>query len=58
MRSAPGKPGRILSHAENISSMTVPDREACAPFLCPSPKLAHADGDAIISSLLADDIVR
>jgi hypothetical protein len=31
-----GKSGRDLSHAENISSMAVTDREACEPFLPPS----------------------
>jgi hypothetical protein len=35
-----GESGRNLSHAENISSMAVADREACEPFLPPSPKLA------------------
>jgi hypothetical protein len=48
------KSGRDLSHAENISSMSVADREACEPFLPPSPNLAHADGDFII----ADDVIR
>jgi hypothetical protein len=50
--------GRDLSHAENISSMVVADREDCEPFLPPSPKLAHADGDSIISGLRADDVIR
>jgi superfamily II DNA helicase RecQ len=53
-----GKAGRDLSHAENISLMTVADREACEPFLPPSPNLAHADGDSIITDLLADDVIR
>jgi hypothetical protein len=52
-----GKSGRCLSHAENISSMAVADREACEPFLPPSPNLAHADGDSIITDLLADDAI-
>jgi hypothetical protein len=52
-----GKSGRCLSHAENISSMAVADREACEPFLPPSPNLAHADGDSIITGLLADDAI-
>jgi hypothetical protein len=53
-----GKSGRDLSHAENISSMAVGDRDACEPFLPPSPNLAHADGDSIIADLLADDVIR
>jgi hypothetical protein len=53
-----GKSGRYLSHAENIFSMAVADREACEPFLSPSPNLAHADGDSIITDLLADDVIR
>jgi hypothetical protein len=31
-----GESGRDLSHAENISSTAVADREACEPFLPPS----------------------
>jgi hypothetical protein len=38
--------------------MVVADREDCEPFLPPSPKLAHADGDSIISGLRADDVIR
>jgi hypothetical protein len=53
-----GEPGRDLSHAENISSMAVADREACEPFLPPSPKLAHADDDSIVADLLAGDVIR
>ncbi len=53
-----GKSGRDLPHAENISSMAVADRDACEPFLPPSPNLAHADGDSIIPDLLADDAIR
>jgi hypothetical protein len=53
-----GKSGRYLSYAENISSMAATDREACEPFLPPSPNLAHADGDSIITDLLADDVIR
>jgi hypothetical protein len=53
-----GKAGLDLSPAENISSMAVPDREACEPFLPPLPNLAHADGDSIITDLLADNIIR
>jgi hypothetical protein len=53
-----GKSGRCLSHAENISSMAVAYREACEPFLPPSPNLAHADGDSIITDLLTDDAIR
>jgi hypothetical protein len=37
--------------------MVVADREDCEPFLPPSPKLAHADGDSIIADLLADDVI-
>jgi hypothetical protein len=37
--------------------MAVADREACEPFLPPSPNLAHADGDSIITDLLADDAI-
>jgi hypothetical protein len=33
-------------------------REACEPFLLPSPKLARADDDSIIADLLADDFIR
>ena len=50
-----GESGRDLSRAENISSMVVAVREACEPFLPPSPKLAHVDGDSIIADLLADE---
>ena len=50
--------GRNLSHAENISSLGVADREAWERFLPPSPNLAHADGDSIIADLLADDVIR
>jgi hypothetical protein len=53
-----GKSGRDLSHAENISATAVAGREACEPFLPPSPNLAHADGDSIITDLLADDVIR
>jgi hypothetical protein len=53
-----GESGRNLSHAENISSMVVADRDACEPFSPPSPKLARADGDSIIADLLADDVIR
>jgi hypothetical protein len=53
-----GESARDLSHAENISSMVVADREGCEPFLPPSPKLAHADGDSIIADLPADDVIR
>jgi hypothetical protein len=53
-----GESGRDLSHAENISSTAVADREACEPFLPPSPKLTHADGDSILADLLADDVIR
>jgi hypothetical protein len=53
-----GESGRDLSHTENISSMVTADREACEPFLPPSPKLARADDDSIIADLLADDIIR
>ena len=38
--------------------MVVADREDGEPFLPPSPKLAHADGDSIIADLLADDVIR
>jgi hypothetical protein len=53
-----GESGLDLSRAENISSMIVAGREDCEPFLPPSPKLAHADGDSIIADLLADDVIR
>jgi len=53
-----GESGRDLSHGVNISSMAVADREACEPFLPPSPKLAHADDDSIIADLLAGDVIR
>ena len=53
-----GESGLDLSHAENISSMVVAGGEGCEPFLPPSPKLAHADGDSIIADLLADDVIR
>jgi len=53
-----GKSDRDLSHAENVSSMAVADREAGKPFLPPSPNLAHAGGDSIITDLLADDVIR
>jgi len=53
-----GESGRDLSHAENISSMVVAHREDCEPFLPPSLKLAHADGDSITADLLADDVIR
>jgi hypothetical protein len=49
-----GESGRNLSHAENISSMGIADREACEPFLPPSPNLAHPDGNSIIGDLLAE----
>jgi hypothetical protein len=52
-----GKSGRDLSHAANISSMAVADREACEPFLPPAPNLAHADSDSIVADLLADDVI-
>ena len=52
------KSGQDLSHAENISSTAVTDREACEPFLPPSPNLARVDGDSIIADLLADDVIR
>jgi hypothetical protein len=38
--------------------MVVTDREDREPFLPPSPKLAHADGDSLIADLLAGDVVR
>jgi hypothetical protein len=53
-----GESGRNLSRAEHISPVVVADREACKPFLPPSPKLAHADGDFLIADLLADDVIR
>jgi len=53
-----GESGRDLSRAENISSMVVTDREDGEPFLPPSPKLAHADGDSLIADLLAGDVIR
>ena len=53
-----GESGRDLSRAENISSMVVTDPEDCEPFLPPSPKLAHADGDSLIADLLAGDVIR
>jgi hypothetical protein len=37
MRSAAANQGWDLSYAANISSMAVRDREACEPFLPPSP---------------------
>jgi hypothetical protein len=53
-----GKSGRNLSRTENISPVVVVDREACEPFLPPSPKLAHADGSFLIADLLTDDVIR
>jgi hypothetical protein len=53
-----GESGRNLSRAENISPVAVADRKACEPFLPPSPKLAHADGDLFIADLLAGDVIR
>jgi hypothetical protein len=53
-----GESGRDLLRAENISSMVVGDREDCEPFLPPSPKLAHADGDSITADRLADDVIH
>ncbi|HEX3193385.1 MAG TPA: hypothetical protein VHS30_26780, partial [Streptosporangiaceae bacterium] len=58
MRSASDESGRDLSHTQNISSMAATYREACEPFLLPSPKLARADDDSIIADLLADDFIR
>ena len=53
-----GESGLDLSPAENISSMVVADGEDREPFLPPSPKPAHTDGDSIIADLLADDVIR
>jgi len=53
-----GESGRDLSHTENISSVVVVARGACEPFLPPSPKLAHAEDDSIVTDLLADDVIR
>lgn len=57
MRSAPGKPGLDLLHAEKISSVAAVGREACEPFLRLSSKLAHADDGSIIPDLPTEDII-
>jgi hypothetical protein len=53
-----GKSGPVfIARREHILD-GVADREACETFLPPSPNLAHADGDSIITDLLADDVIR
>jgi len=58
MRFAPGKPGLdFIAYREHILSGHHGDREAYEPFLCLSPKLAHADGDSIIPDLPTENII-